>query len=120
MYKYHVAPPNQRTIDNIVFASKLEMNRYLELKLMVKAGEIRDLQLQPQFELQPAFERNGKHYQAITYIGDFAYFDMKTKKRVIEDVKGMATEVFKIKRKMFHFLHNMELRIITQTGRLGL
>lgn len=113
MYKYHVSPVAARTIDNIVFASKGEMKRYLDLKLMVKAGEIKDLQLQPKFELQPAFERNGKHFQAITYIADFGYYDMKTKKRVAEDFKGFATEVFRIKQKLFHFKHNMELRIIT-------
>ena len=119
MSKYHVSPPGQRTVDNIVFASKAEMKRYFELKLMVKAGEIQELQLQPRFELQPAFERNGKHFQAITYVADFAYFDNKTKKRVIEEVKGVETEAYKIKRKMFHFKHNMELRVIKVQGQAG-
>ncbi len=112
--KYHVADPSRRTMDGILFASKMEMDRYSQLKLLEKAGEIRDLQLQPRFELQPAFERNGKHYQAITYVGDFAYHDCQTKKRVVEDVKGFSTPVFLIKQRLFHFKHNMELRIITK------
>lgn len=110
--KYHVASPDRRTMDNIVFASKMEMDRYMQLKLLLKAGKIKDLQLQPRFELLAPFERNGKHYQAITYVGDFAYHDCETRKRVVEDVKGVETPLFLIKQKLFHFRHNMELRVI--------
>lgn len=35
------------TIDGIAFASKREASRYQELKLMQMAGEIQDLELQP-------------------------------------------------------------------------
>lgn len=112
--KFNVAPVANRTLDGIVFASKMEMNRYSQLKLLEKAGEIKDLQLQPRFELLPAFERNGRHFQAITYVGDFSYWDSATKKRVVEDVKGVETPIFLIKQKLFHYKHNMELRIITK------
>ena len=46
----------ERTRDGIVFSSKREMQRYAELKLLQKAGEIRELELQPEFPLhvQPA------------------------------------------------------------------
>lgn len=111
--KYNVAQPQDRTLDNILFASKMEMKRYQQLKLLEKAGEIQDLTLQPKFELLPAFEKNGVHFLPINYVGDFSYYDVKTKKRVCEDVKGVETELFKIKRKLFHFKNNMELRIIT-------
>ena len=48
------------TIDGITFDSQLEANRYCELKLLFKAGEISQLRLQPEFELIPAFRKNGK------------------------------------------------------------
>lgn len=110
--KYNVVTASRRTMDGIVFASKMEMDRYSQLKLMEKGSLIRDLQLQPRFELLPAFERNGRHFLPINYVGDFAYYDCETKKRVVEEVKGVETEVWKIKRKLFHFKHNMELRVI--------
>ena len=51
---------NHKTvIDGIAFDSKLEANRYAELKVLEKAGIISQLQLQPSFELIPAFTKNG-------------------------------------------------------------
>lgn len=111
--KYNIAPAALRTIDGITFASKKEMKRYLQLKLLLKVGKIKDLQLQPKFELLPKFERKGKHFLPIVYIGDFAYYDCDTKKRVVEEVKGFETDVWKIKQKLFHYHHNMELRVIS-------
>lgn len=110
--KYHVAPKWERIRDDIVFASKMEAKRYDQLKLLEKAGEIQELQLQPRFTLLPAFERHGIKYKAIVYVADFAYYDCKTKKRVCEDTKGYETAIFKLKRKLFAYHHNMELRII--------
>jgi len=111
--KYSVAPIARRTLDNIVFDSRMEMRRYKELKLLVKAKKIRNLQIQPHFLLQPAFEKHGFTFKAIYYVADFSYYDLRTKKEVVEDVKGAETKEFKLKRKMFHFHHNMELRLIT-------
>lgn len=88
-------------IDGMVFDSKKEANRYLELKLLVKAKEIRDLELQPRFVLQESFKRKGKTHRAITYIADFKYIDCKTGKTVVEDTKGYRTEVYNIKKKLF-------------------
>lgn len=107
--RYHVSPKEYRTMNNIVFASKAEMRRYVELKLLVKVGEIRDLTLQPKFLIQEGFTKNGKTYQPIYYIGDFEYYDKKLKKKVVEDVKGVETEIFKIKEKMLAYRHNIQL-----------
>lgn len=112
--KYNVAPVSDRTTDGITFASKMEMKRYLQLKLLVRAGEISELTLQPKFLLLEGFEKNGVHHQPIYYIADFLYYDKKLKKKVAEDVKGAKTEVFKIKEKLFHHRHSMELRLITK------
>ena len=110
--KYHVSAPEERTRDGVIFSSKAEMRRYLELKLMEKAGKIRGLTLQPKFLLFPSFYRKGVFHHSLNYIGDFLYYDMEKKRKVVEDVKGVETEVFKIKYKLFCFRHNMELRIV--------
>lgn len=76
-------------------------------------GEIKDLELQPRFELQPSFKKNNKTYRKTEYIADFKYFDTKSNKLVVEDVKGIETEVFKIKRKLFEYKYpELELKII--------
>lgn len=90
-------------IDGISFDSKREGNRYCELKLLEKAGKIKDLELQHQFELQPSFKKNGKTIRAITYVADFTYYDFETKRNVVEDVKGFKTDVYMLKRKLFEF-----------------
>lgn len=93
---------NQKIIvDGITFDSKREANRYKELKLYQEKGLIKNLKLQPKFLLQDKFKYGGKSERAITYIADFSYFDIKKGKNIVEDVKGIETEVFKIKRKLF-------------------
>lgn len=99
--KYGVSNKLERTIDGITFASKAEMNRYCELKLLIKAHEITDLEFQPKFDLIPKFEVDGKKYRKISYSADFKYFDITKDKIVIEDVKGFETPVFKLKKKLF-------------------
>lgn len=101
------------TIDGITFDSIKESKRYQELKLLERAKEISGLKLQPQFELQPSFKKNGKIYKKITYKADFMYFDNRLNKTIVEDVKGFKTEVYKLKKKMFEYnFENLELREI--------
>lgn len=89
-------------VDGIVFDSKMESRRWQQLKLKLAAGEIKNLQRQPEFMLQPSFKKNGKTFRAITYRADFKY-QLQNGKTVVEDVKGMETEAFKIKKKMFEY-----------------
>ena len=90
------------TIDDIMFDSKAESRRYCELKLLEKAGEIKDLELQPKFVLQEAFTRkDGKKFRPITYKADFRYYDLTAGHEVIEDVKGHITQQFRLRQKMF-------------------
>ena len=88
-------------IDGIRFASKKEAQRYRELKILEQQGQIKDLELQPKFPMNPGF----------TYVGDFSY---KTNgKLIVEDVKGVITQVFSLKKKCFHYFYpEMELRIL--------
>lgn len=98
-------------IDMYIFDSIAESRRYKELALLEKAGEIENLQLQPKFLLQESFKKNGKTYRKIEYIADFMYEEKG--KVIVEDVKGMETKEFKIKRKLFEYNYpGLELRII--------
>lgn len=98
-------------VDMYVFDSIAESKRYKELKLLERAGEIKDLELQPKFLLQESFKKNGKTYRKIEYVADFKYIE--NGKTIVEDVKGMQTDVFKIKHKLFEKKYpDLELRII--------
>lgn len=93
------------TVDGFTFDSKKEAKRYLELKQMEKDGLINDLQLQVPFVLIPPFEIeiDGKKRKRrkMEYIADFVYYINNVK--VVEDVKGRKTEVYKIKKKIFEY-----------------
>jgi hypothetical protein len=98
-------------VDMYVFDSIAESRRYKELKLLERAGEITDLKLQPKFLLQESFKKNGKTFRKIEYIADFQYIE--NNKVIVEDVKGIQTDVFKIKHKLFEKKYpDLELRII--------
>ena len=100
MHKYHVSSASERTVDGILFASKAEMRRYQELKLMERSGAIKNLERQPVYVLtEPFTDSDGKKQRAIKYIGDFRY--SVGVRVVVEDVKGFWTEVAKLKVKMF-------------------
>ena len=98
-------------VDDYIFDSIQESKRYKELKLLLRAGKISDLELQPHFLLQESFKKNGKTYRKIEYIADFKYIE--NGKTIVEDVKGIQTDVFKIKHKLFEKKYpELELRII--------
>ena len=88
-------------IDRYVFDSQLEGRRYRELALLERAGEIKNLRLQVPFLLQDSFKKNGKTYRKIEYIADFVYEEKG--QTIVEDTKGMKTDVFKIKQKLFEY-----------------
>ena len=108
MSKYH----NKKTIvDGIEFDSKGEGERYIELKLMQRAGLIRDLQLQVKFELIPAQRGKTRSERPVNYIADFVY--IKDGKKIVEDFKGYRTDVYKIKRRMMKWLYGIDIRETT-------
>ncbi len=90
---------NKKTvIDGITFDSKKERNRYLELKILQRAGKISGLELQPKFEIVP---KVGK-YRARFYIADFLY--RVNGNVIVEDVKSAITKknpVYTLKRQLF-------------------
>lgn len=101
--KYH----NTKTVLNgIKFDSKLEAERYAQLKILECAGVIRALELQPSFDLLPSFRKNGKTWRKTVYKADFRYILAKDDRIIIEDVKGstaVITDVFRLKQKLFEY-----------------
>lgn len=91
-------------VDGIKFDSKAEAERYAELRLLERAGIISELKLQPKFQLIPTFVKNGKTFRGINYIADFMYTE--NGRKVVEDVKGCRTEVYKLKRKLFEYYYS--------------
>ncbi|MGI9251146.1 MAG: DUF1064 domain-containing protein [Pseudohongiellaceae bacterium] len=95
-------------IDGIRFDSKREMQRYLDLKLLEKAGRIKNLVLQPRFpieiggvQIRIMSKRYNKTGRQVVYIADFKYFDLDLEREIIEDVKmqsGHRPEAYIIKR----------------------
>jgi hypothetical protein len=90
-------------IDGMTFDSKAEARRYTILRLLERQGLIKDLETQPKFLLLEGFKKSGKTFRGINYKADFRYWDCTNECVVIEDVKGMETDVFKIKRKLFEY-----------------
>jgi Flp pilus assembly CpaF family ATPase len=90
-------------VDNVLFASKKEAARYCELRALLKAGKIKNLVLQPEFKVVV----EGK--KICTYKADFSYLDEHGFKRTIEDVKGMKTPVYRLKKKLVEAIYNIEI-----------
>lgn len=81
-------------IDGVVFSSAKEASRYGALRTLLRAGLISGLKLQPVFVI----EING--IKVCKYIADFEYVDDRGY-RIIEDVKGFKTPVYRLKKKLF-------------------
>lgn len=104
---------NKKTVvDGIEFDSQKEAEYYCQLKLLKRAGEIKGFGLQPRYELQPKFRKNGKKYRPITYIADFVISNNDGTTEIV-DVKGVETQVFKIKKKMFEYKYpDLTLKVV--------
>ena len=97
-------------IDGHVFDSKKEANRYIELRYLERAGQIKDLELQPSYILQEGFTKCGVRFRPITYRADFRY--KMNGETIVEDVKGVKTKEFMIKQKLFEKKYKERLTII--------
>lgn len=100
---------NRKTVvDGITFDSQAEARRYGQLKLMLRAGAITDLALQVPFELVPSVVMGNRKRPAIKYKADFVYTE--NGQRVVEDVKGMKTAVYSLKKHLMMHVHGIEIR----------
>jgi hypothetical protein len=94
-------------IDGMTFDSKREGARYVHLKMLQKAGHIRDLRTKV-----PAcrFPLRVNNELICTYIADFLYYDVREQQDVVEDTKGFRTREYVIKRKLMHAIHGITIR----------
>lgn len=114
------------------FDSKREYERFCELHLLLRSGEIRDLQRQVEFSLIPTireqigvYTRGVKKGQpkygkviehGVSYFADFVYVDVRTGEKIVEDAKGFRDphsstyQVFVIKRKLMLYIHGIRVR----------
>lgn len=99
-------------VNNIKFDSKKEANYYLKLKVLERAGIIKDLELQKEYILQDKFKLNNKTIRKITYKADFSYTSASDDKLHIVDVKGFKTEAYKLKKKLFEYKYGIEIEEI--------
>lgn len=99
MSKYY----NRKTeVDGIKFDSKKEARRYQELKIMERAKIITNLRLQPRYQLQERYTNgDGKKIREMSYVADFEYHDTVSGLLTVEDVKGMKTKEYLLKKKLF-------------------
>lgn len=112
---------NKKVVRNgITYDSKKEADRHAVLRLLERAGKIRDLQRQVKFVLIPAqYEpdtvgkrggiKKGKLIEReCSYIADFVYEE--NGKKIVEDTKGFRTADYKIKRKLMLFMHDIRIK----------
>ena len=93
-------------VDGYMFDSLAEARRYMELKLLLKTGDIADLEVHPKYPLHCRGEVICK------VIMDFAYIDARTGAEVIEDVKGVDTDISKLKRKFFEAEYRKKVTLV--------
>ena len=118
--KYHAK--KYTSSDGEVFDSKREARRYEELLLLLRGGLIAELKRQVKFLLIPAqrepdrvgvrggLVRGASIEREVSYIADFVYVDTDSGKQVVEDVKGVRTKDYVIKRKLMLWVHGIRIR----------
>lgn len=120
--KYHA----QRTeVDGLTFDSKREAARYQVLKARMAAGDVRRLKCQPRYALCPLIIEHGdvrninagsnspRRYPVVEYIADFEYEERDSAvawNLVVEDVKGVRTDLYKLKKRWFEAQYGMTIR----------
>ena len=93
-------------VDGLRFQSVKEASRWQELRMLERAGEITGLVRQQKIELIP----KTKLYRACYYVCDFIYDDKRENKTIYEDVKGVRTKEYLLKRKLLYWRHGIEIK----------
>lgn len=99
MARYNKYGNVKTKIDGITFDSKAEARRYSVLKMLLNTGVISELKLQPRFEICPKVKWNGKTIAKRSYVADFQYIENGI--TIVEDVKGVRTDTYMLKRSLF-------------------
>lgn len=95
------------TVDGITFDSKREAAFYVELKLRERAGEVAGVELQRRFAL---LGHDGS--LICTYVADFCFWDHVADSFRCVDIKGVETDVFKIKRKLMKACLGIDVEVV--------
>lgn len=98
--------------DGTTFDSKAEHRRWHHLKLLQRAGEIRDLERQVVYVLAAAVKIGNRNRPPLRYIADMRYTVVATGEVVVEDVKGAVTPEYRIKRHLMASVHGIEIKEI--------
>lgn len=102
--KYNAKPT---VIDGIRFASRAEAKRYEELALLERHGLITQLGIHPSFAIDVLGER------ICVYVADFSYVEVNGRPFVVEDVKGVRTPIYLLKKKLMRAVHGIEITEIS-------
>lgn len=90
-------------VDGFTFDSQAEARRYLLLKALQKSGHIRKLERQVKYLLAV----NG--VKIADYVADFRYIDVKRQAEIVEDVKGVKTPVYRLKKKLVKAIYGIDI-----------
>ncbi len=111
--KYH---SEKVTLDGETFDSRREARRWMDLRLLEQAGEIRDLRRQVKYILIPTQREEGDGKKPgkliereVAYLADFVYIDARTGETIVEDVKGVRTDAYILKRKLMLWVHGIKI-----------
>jgi len=118
--KYNAKP---MVVDGIRFDSTKEARRYSELRLLEKAGQIRDLETQPKFPIDVVqLWQDGRWtwatgkpapdlIQCGVFTADFRYFDVGLNRVVIEDVKSRPTKTtaYRLRKRIVEAIHGVTI-----------
>lgn len=104
MTKYNA---KRTKVDGLDFDSKAEARRYQVLRLMERGGEIHGLTCHPRYPLVV------NEQKICTYVGDFLY-RTRDGKSILEDVKGVRTPVYRLKKKLLLALYGIEICEVTE------
>lgn len=108
--------------DGEVFDSKRERDHYIELKRLEQGGFLRGLRRQVKFYFNlpegPLKIRSGRYKEGrrVSYIADFEF--VMNGKRVVQDVKGMDTDVSRLKRALVEAVHGVRVQVVKNPGEL--
>lgn len=92
--------------DILKFDSEMEYKRYCFLKEQERNGNISKLKFHYVFRLLPKFETgSGVEHEELLYEADYFYHDERTQKFVVEDVKGLLEDTFRVKWKLFDYIY---------------
>lgn len=126
--RYNKYRAKKVSIDGNSFDSKREAKRYTELKLLLRAGKIKNLERQKEFVLIPTqrekseeIYKRGAHRgeakkgkiieRGVSYFADFCYND-ESGNYIVEDTKGVRTKEYIIKRKLMYYIHGIRIKEI--------